>query len=284
MKALINKKSILIVSIAVLIAVITIFSVNVFSSAGPVTGLANTISRPVRALSSNVTSIFERIYASTYRYNELLEDYERVVRENADYQRNLQESEDLAAENATLRTQLGFRLRHPNYVSDHAMVRGWSGSNWSSSFAIDIGYANSNIVSGNAVITEYGVLIGKVTEVSATESTVVTVLDTTFSAGAIVGDGTATVKGDFNLMRAGLIMLDHIDDDQIVLRGDSVVTSGGGVFPAGLIVGEVLDVHRHDTGVGRYATVRPTRIIDTISEVFVITGFEPVVSGFEPTE
>jgi rod shape-determining protein MreC len=71
-------------------------------------------------------------------------------------------------------------------------------------------------------------------------------------------------------------MLDHIDDDQIVLPGDTVVTSGvGEVFPAGLIVGEVIEVLRHNTGVGRYATVRPTRVIDAISEVFIITGFEP---------
>jgi len=278
MKALVNKKSVIIASVAVLIAMITIVSVNVFSSAGPVTGIANTISRPIRNLSSTVTGIFERIYASTYRYNDLLLVYESLVRENADRERNERESEALAEENEWLRTQLGFRQRNPDYDSDYAMVQNWSGSNWSSSFTIDLGYANSNVRSGNAVITEYGVLIGQVTDVAATSATVVTVLDTTFSAGAFVGagDGSATVKGDFNLMRAGLIMLDHIDDDQIIMQGDSVVTSGkGSVFPAGLIVGDVLEVHSHDTGIGRYATVRPTRVIDAIYEVFIITGFEP---------
>jgi len=278
MKAPINKTSVIIASTAVLIAVITIVSVNVFNNPGPVTGLANAVSRPIRVLSSNVTNIFERIYASIYRYDELLIDYERLARENAVFRRNNRESEDLATENATLRTQLGFRQRNPDYDSDYAAVRSWSGSNWSSSFTVDIGYANSNIASGNAVITEYGVLIGQVTEVAATRATVVTVLDTTFSAGAFVGEGdnTATVKGDFNLMRAGLILLDHIDDDQSIVPGDQVVTAGkAGVFPAGLIVGDVIEVNRHSTGVGRYATVRPTRVIDTIAEVFIITGFEP---------
>jgi len=277
MKALVNKKSIIIASIAVLIAVITIVSVNVFNHSGPVTGLANAFSRPIRELSSTVTGIFERIYASIYRYDELLIDYERLARENAIFRRDNRESENLAAENATLRTQLGFRQRNPDYDSDYAMVKNRTGSNWSSSFTINIGYANSNIVSGNAVITEYGVLIGQVTDVAATQATVVTILDTTFSAGAFVGDGDtrATVKGDFNLMRAGLLMLDHIDDDQVVLPGDQVVTSGSaGIFPSGLIVGDVIEVHRHNTGVGRYATVRPTRVIDAILEVFVITGFE----------
>ena len=120
-------------------------------------------------------------------------------------------------------------------------------------------------------------LIGQVSEVGATTSTVVTVLDTTFSAGAFIGDGggIATVKGDFTLMRDGLLMIDHIAENLIILPGDSVVTSGAsGLLPAGLIIGEVAEVYRHSTGIGRYATVRPMRDVVTINHVFVITGFD----------
>jgi len=276
MKALFNRQSIMIASAAILIAIITFVSVNVFSSTGPVTGLANTVSRPVRALSSTVTGVFERIYASIYRYDDLMERHEIALMQIVAFERDERESAALAAENASLRNQLGFRVRHPDYDSEMARFQNWSGSNWSSSFTINIGYANSNIERGNAVITEYGVLIGQVTDVGATTSTVVTVLDTTFSAGAFIGDGdgTATVKGDFNLMRQGLIMLDHIDDDQIVQPGDLIVTSGRGVFPPGLQVGDVIAVHGHDTGIGRFATVRPTRVLDALTEVYVITWFE----------
>ena len=278
MKALFTRQSIIIASAAVLIAVITIVSVNVFSSPGPVTGLANAISSPVRALASSVTSTFERIYASIYRYDNLMAEYERVVMENTQLRQNTREATLIADENAQLRAMLGFRERHADFEkSELAVVRGGSGSNWSSSFTVNRGHANSEIQRGDAVITEYGVLIGQVTDVGATISTVVTVLDTTFSAGAYIGEGdaAATVKGDFNLMRVGLIMLDHFDDDLVIIPGDSIVTSGaGGVFPAGLIVGEVVEVHSHSTGVGRYATVRPLRGIDALSIVFIITGFE----------
>jgi len=277
MKALLTKNTIIIASVAILIALITIVSINVFNSTGPVTGLANTITRPVRALASTVTRTFERIYASIYRFDDLMARYEELERENSIMRRDYRESTALAEENAQLRVQLGFRERHAEYDSEMATVRTKSGSNWSHSFTINRGHSNSNIERGQAVITEYGVLIGQVTDVGATISTVATVLDTTFSAGAFVGagEGKATVKGDFNLMRSGLIMLDHIDDDLIILPGDTVETSGiGGVFPAGLIVGEVLEVHRHSSGVGRYATVRPSRLIDSITLVFIITGFE----------
>jgi len=281
MKALLSKNSIIIASVALMIALITIISINVFSTTGPVTGLANTVTRPVRAIASTVTRTFERIYASIYRYDDLMARYEEVLQENSEIRQNYRQAEELARENEQLRVQLGFRERHGGYGWEMAAVETRSGSNWSHSFTINRGHSNSKIARGQAVITEYGVLIGQVTDVGATTSTVVTVLDTTFSAGAFVGDedGKATVKGDFNLMRAGLIMLDHIDDDLIILPGDSVETSGiGSRFPAGLIVGEVLEVHRHDTGVGRYATVRPSRVMDSISLVFIITGFEAMGS------
>ena len=277
MRAILTRNTIIIASVAVLIAIITIVSINVFNSTGPVTGLAITVTRPVRALASTVTRTFERIYASIYRYDSLMTEYERVLMENSEYRRNYRESRDLADENAQLRAQLGFRERHPNQKSEIATVRTRSGSNWSHSFTINRGYSNSSIARGQAVTTEYGVLIGQVTDVGAVTSTVVTVLDTTFSAGAFVGDGDgrATVKGDFNLMRSGLIMLDNFDEELIILPGDTVETSGiGGVFPPGLSIGEVLEVHRHSTGVGRYATVRPARVIESITLVFVITGFE----------
>jgi len=277
MKALFSRQSIIIASAAVLIAVITIVSVNVFSSPGPVTGVANAISSPIRALASSVTGTFERIYESIYRYDNLMVEYDRVVKEIANLRRDYRESIQLADENEQLRLMLGFRERHAGFDHQLALVRNYGGSNWTSSFTINLGSANSDIMGGNPVITEYGVLIGQVTDVGATQSTVVTVLDTTFSAGAYIGEGEddATVKGDFNLMRTGFIMLDHFNDDLIIIPGDSIYTSGkGGVFPAGLVVGEVVEVHRHSTGVGRYATVRPLRGIDALTRVFVITGFE----------
>ena len=281
MKALLTKKTIVIAAIAVLIAIITIISVNVFDSGGPVTSLANTFSKPFKALGTSVARVFESIYSSIYRYDALQASYEEALRDLNDTKRAFWEAEDLLSENNMLRAAMGFKERHADHVLEEATVGTWSSNNWSSSFSINKGYANSEtpIARGNSVITEYGVLIGQVTEVNATSSTVVTVLDTTFSAGVNVGDGAATAKGDFNLMNSGMLMIDHIDEGLIVLPGDSVVTSSaGGVFPVGLAIGEVVEVLRHDTGVGRYATVKPMRVIDnTIQNVFVITSFEAFV-------
>jgi len=277
MKALLNRRSIFIFVIAILIAVSTIVSINVWGRNGPVTGLANAVSRPLRSLASTVVRVFESIYSSIYRYDDLMADYEKKLIRLSELEAAYRDSIIIAEENKRLREVLGFRERHSGYDAVDAFVVDRSGDNWSSSFTINLGYMNSDIKRGNGVITEYGMLIGQISDVGATSSTVSTVLDTTFSVSAFIGDGggRATVKGDFTLMRSGLLMLDYIKEDIVVLPGDFIVTSGdGGMLPAGLIVGEVLEVYRHSTGIGRYATVKPMRDVTTISHVFIITGFE----------
>jgi len=277
MKALLNRQSIIIASVAVGFAIIAFFSVTFFDSTGPVTNVGNTITRPIRTAASNVTGVFERIYASVNRYDELRADYERLVAENARLSTEVREHGNLMEEIIQLRLQLEFRERNPDFDTEIARFQSWAGSNWTSAFTINRGYANSVIENGNVVITEDGILIGRITSVGATTSTVLTIFDTTFSASAFIGDGdgSATIRGDFNLMRSELMILDHIDDDQIVRVGDSIVTSGrGGAFPRGLIVGEVVEINMHPTGIGRYAVVRPARVFDLLQEVFVITAFE----------
>jgi len=178
------------------------------------------------------------------------------------------------------RAALDFRERHAGHIYEEAVVGTWSSNNWVSSFTINKGYLNSvtPIARGNCVITEYGVLIGQISEVGPNTSTVVTVLDTTFAASAFVGDGgdKATIRGDFSLMGSGLLMLDYINEDTIVLPGDSIVTAGvTQVMPVGLAIGEVIEVNRYETGIGRYAIVAPLRAIDiSITRVNVITSFD----------
>ena len=280
MKVLLTRKTIFIAAIVTIIAIVTFVSINVFSSSGPVTGIANAVTRPIRTMATVVVRTFERIYSSIYSYDDLQERYDRLARDFAVLQRAQSESHDLLLDNNRLRALLGFRERHAGYVLEEAVISDWTSNNFTSTFEISKGYANSvtSIAPGNSVMTEHGVLIGQITEVGATTSIAITVLDTTFSAGAFVGDsgGAATVKGDFSLMNSGLIILDHISDDLVVLPGDSVVTSSsGGVFPNGLVIGEVVEVLRHSTGVGRYAIVNPMRAIDqTITNVNVITSFD----------
>ena len=277
MKTLFTRKTIFIAAAAVLIAIVTLVSVNAFGTGGPVTGLANAVARPLKTWASAIARTFENIYGSIYRYENLIKDYEETLKELTKLQDTAREAANLEEEVDRLHALLGFSERNPGHVYESAQIVSPSSSNWSSTFTISKGSENSDISPGDCVITEYGYLVGKVTDVGATTSTFVSILDTTFSAGVLIGEngGAATAKGDFSLMNKGLLRLDHIDVDQPVLPGDSIVTSGiSGIFPPGLVIGEVTEVYNHSTGVGQYATIKPAFPLEMIKYVNVITEFD----------
>jgi len=292
MKALINKKTIIIASASFLIALIAFVSVNAFNNSGPVTGFANTVTRPIRSLASSVARTFGDIYAAIYRYEELERQNEELKNTVARMLYDYREAAEVAEENDRLRSLLEFRMRHEHYSEVQASFTGWTSDNWTDTFTINRGYANSNITQGMGVATESGILIGQVLTVEATSSTVITVLDTRFSAAVFIGgetledsDGTALVKGDFTQMRNGLMIIDFIEDNVVINQGSYIVTSGrGGIFPSGLTVGEVVRVYPHTSGIGRFATVRPSSPLNALSEVYIILGTDDVEDREDPRQ
>ncbi|MCL2222043.1 MAG: rod shape-determining protein MreC [Oscillospiraceae bacterium] len=279
MKTILNKRTIVIAGAAFLIALIAIISVNVFNTAGPVTGAANVLTRPARELASRIARAFGDVFAAMYEYEQLSNRNEVLLARVAELEGAYRDAIYLNYENERLRSQLGFRARHAALESEMANFVSWGSDNWSHSFIIDRGYTNSAIAQGMGVTTDHGLLIGQVFEVGPTTSTVITIIDTKFSVAAFVGrgegDSSVTARGDFLYMRSGLLMLDRIDDELTIIPGDSVVTSGlGGVLPAALVIGEVYEVFPHASGIGRFATVRPMLDLNNISSVFVLIDFE----------
>ena len=61
--------------------------------------------------------------------------------------------------------------------------------------------------------------------------------------------------------------------DGDVIKGDKIMTSGlGGIYPKGLLVGEVIDVVDDEGGLLKNAMIRPAVDLTRLEEVFVITG------------
>jgi rod shape-determining protein MreC len=229
-------------------------------------------------MAAGIARLFEQIFVNIHRYEQLLQANEQLLEQLTALQQAHWDAVALMEENADLRAQLGLRERH-EMTNELATVVRRGGSNFYSSFVINRGHENAlnPFEVGDGVITAYGMLIGRVTAVNATTATVVTVLDSSFSAAVFVGEGghSVTARGDFELMGSGYFVLDNIPDGTPVNAGDHVVTSGAGdVFPTGLLLGEVVAVYRHQTGLGRFATVRPMLPLESISRVFVITAFD----------
>lgn len=262
---------------AVLIAAITIISVNAAGNSGFISSALTALSKPLKSVAASVAKTFESIYGQMYKYDQLVLENDELEKQLADLEEDYREYIEISEENERLRELLNLSKRHEDFQYDTASIIQWDASNWTSTFTISKGSSNSKIAFGDCVITETGALIGYVTDVGTTSSIVVTVLDTTFSAGAIIernGD-TAIAVGDFELMKQDLMKLDYMTETTELLAGDTIVTSGkGGLLPAGLVIGDVVDVHTYNTGIGKYGTIKPAADLENIIYVTVITSFE----------
>ena len=134
-----------------------------------------------------------------------------------------------------------------------AHVIGHDPALWFKTIAIDKGIS-AGVKKGMPVVTVEGV-VGQVINVSPRYSKVLLATDPNSAVDAIVQNNRALgiIKGDGQGYR-----LDYVLKDSEVVKDDLVVTSGmGGVFPKGLLIGQVVNVGNDKRGMFHTITVRP---------------------------
>lgn len=230
---------------------------------------------PVKKVLSSTVNWFNTIYGYLFEYDSLLAENESLRSQLADAQSSAREGISASEENARLRKLLELRDAHTDYVMESSKVVLWSSSNWSSSFTISKG-ASSGIELGDPVITEYGVLVGQITELGANWATVSTLIDVDMSVGAFVGEtGTSgMVVGEYSFMKRNEAKLTYMAEGAQIFVGDDVLTSGsGGAFPAGLVIGKLTAVKTESGGQLEYGVVTPSVDFSQLVQVFIIKDF-----------
>ena len=215
--------------IAVAMAAMSFFA----STSSPLSNLAGTIASPFRSAYSALANWIGEQQAYFADNKALLAENQALRNQIAEMERDFRLSKDDSEENARLRELLDLREKRRDFQFESAMVTQRSTSNWISSLTLDRGTLHGVAVN-NCVVTEEGFLVGVVTEVGLNWCTVLTVLDSDTSLGALVfrtGD-VAVAQGRFDMMTEGRLTLSYLPADCQLLAGDLVVTSGlGGYYP-----------------------------------------------------
>ena len=150
---------------------------------------------------------------------------------------------------------------------------------------------------GDALIVQGGALAGKVTDVGTTFAKVTLISDSTSTVvGKLVNSGKT---GDIVGQAGGVLIMRNIDSAVQIDIDDEVFTAGlelgGGIrspYPAGLIVGSVVDVERDANDVVQTAFLAPAANLDSFELALVITDYagrlpdvdeQPVPCGEEGT-
>ncbi len=248
------------------------------SGIGLVQNATGILAAPMQKVLSSTVNWFNSIYGYLYQYDSLMAENESLRSQLADAQKSARDGIEASEENTRLREALELRQKHTDYVLESAKVVLWSSSNWSSSFTISKG-RSSGIELGDPVITEYGALVGQVTELGETWATVSTLIDVDMSVGAYVGasGSSGMVVGEFALMKNKTAKLTFLADGAQIFEGDEVLTSGsGGAFPAGLVIGTISNVQTEAGGQIEFGIVVPQCELDTLVQVFIIKDFTVV--------
>ena len=67
--------------------------------------------------------------------------------------------------------------------------------------------------------------------------------------------------------------MNYLPSSSIIRNKDQVVTSGSTVYPRGLILGHVVDAGFEETGVAKFALLKPAADISSLEQVFILTQY-----------
>ena len=171
------------------------------------------------------------------------QSYARIVAQNQELRRELQQMKawkeaavQLEQQNAKLLAQNQVRL-DPKLTSVSGVVLADSGSPFRQSVLLNVG-ARDGIVDGWATMDGLG-LVGRISGVGNSTSRVILLTDTSSRIPVTIQPSgqKAILTGD----NSAFPPVDFLEHPEQVRPGDRVISSGdGGVFPAGLLVGQVL--------------------------------------------
>jgi rod shape-determining protein MreC len=142
------------------------------------------------------------------------------------------------------------------------------------------GGSDQGFEAGMAVLSTEGV-VGKLIAVGHTSSRVLLINDHNSALDAF--DQRSRVRGIVAGMVDDGLVIKYVDRSEDVKSGDTIVTSGlDGIFPRGLLVGEVSAVLREGPGLFLTVNVAPAADFRRLEQVLVLTQKIPQPPPAEP--
>ena len=235
--------------------------------------VVNTILSPFQSAITSISNVTKKIgvisweMVTVYEQNKMLRSEVEQLR-----QRDVNVNE-IMAENTRLTNILNYKNAVKQFDTAVAKIISYDSSNLTNSITINLG-AKDGMQKNMPVITPQG-LVGTIVAVYEHSAKVQLILDPRSAVGAIIQRPESRVIG---IMQGSvgvqtLAKMVNIPRDADVVVGDNVLTSGyGGLYPKGIVIGEVVEVTNEAGGLLKYATVKTAVDFYRIEEVLVIVN------------
>lgn len=203
-----------------------------------------------------------------------LHEQNKLLREEVEILRaqNLTASE-YASENQRLRSLLDYKRTATQFDLVAASVIGRESTSWSSVIVINRGTLDG-VANNMPVVTEAG-LVGHVMEAAFNSSKVQLLVDPRSSVGTLIQRAESRVAGivEGDIQNPARPKMVNIPKDSDVAVDDMIVTSGfGGVYPKGIVVGKVLQIHNEEGGLLKFCEVETSVNFQKLEDVAVIVA------------
>ncbi|BDX08117.1 rod shape-determining protein MreC [Planctobacterium marinum] len=198
---------------------------------------------------------------------QLLEENERLTRENVLLSEQIQQNNFLRQENEHLRALLG-SVSEQGVRKMIAEVMAIDNNPYSHQLVINKGTING-VYEGQAVLDEHGV-VGQVLHVATTNSRILLISDITHAVP------TRLLKNNVQLIVTGTgnlteLTLEHVAHSTDLTVGDMLISSGlGNVFPQGYPVAEISEVIRDESRPFAYVKAKPVAKLDRLKYLLLL--------------
>ena len=238
---------------------------------------ADFVQSPVTTITSAISDYFSSI--SSLRGAQTEND---VLKQRVhELEVELQQSTELASENARLKSFLGLK-EQSKYKVVTARVIGRDPSVWFDSSIVDRGSLDG--VALNMPVVTHGGLVGRVTSVSPLTSQVGLITHDKSGVGGVIGQ-----IGDSNALgvvggtsKRDALEMRYVPGYVPVEVGQAVFTTGqDGIYPAGIKIGEIVNVVSGSATTPHQIQIRPAAQLSSMQEVGILQYEPPAKPEFE---
>ena len=243
--------------------------------------VAGAVVAPFQKLSSTISDGVSGFFRRYARADEVAQENEALRSEINELRAQLVNYEEYKHENEELRKYLDieYKEEHPDFEMTPAAVVARDPDSRFYSFTIDKGSLDG-VAPYDPVVCADG-LVGRVKEVGLTYSKVITILDVEIDVGAYDARtrNIGIVNGSVALAADGRCIMNYLPRESGAAQGDLVVTSGGNLYPKGLVIGKIARLDNAPGNISLYAEIEPTADIRNLTDVMVITSFNGQKGG-----
>ncbi len=229
------------------------------------------VTAPIQKVVSAVINGIGSVWKGYFSLVGLERENEALKRELQEVKLQLNKDREAALANQRLRALLNFKTSIPTPLLP-AEVVAFDPSGWFQTILIDKG-GNEGLVRNMAVVSGDG-LVGRVIGVSNRHAKVLLILDGNSAVDALIQ--RSRTRGVLVGYGSDRCVLKYVQRNEDVQVGDKVITSGmGGVFPKGILLGEVQQVVRGNSGLFQTVEVEPAVDFSRLEEIMVVVQPPP---------